>query len=389
MSESDRRSQLLTPLFVLAMVGGGWYFFRNFEIEGLDQVSVYQKHAVDDQQFVSLGQAPSFAVLPGDAFSSFSSGVSGASSTLTPHSSGDQTRGGIFDTGSRAERGSSAIIGPNRRRDASRSARVPNLRVGSWALNGLGSGKLSNEEIRRNLVRVIRQFDMVALQQLSASERDLVPLLVDAVNAGPSDGEDRHYDFVIGKPSGPSGSREQLAFIFDSGRIRVDRSQTYTVADPDDRMTYDPLVGWFQAAEPRVDSAWTFSVANIRIDLGHAPDEVALLPSMLRAIRYDGRGEDDVVMVGLLQADDAYLIPDVMGDRVSAAVVKTATEVIGKHQTSNILVDVGPTTEYVGRGGALDFLRIYNLSLEAAQAVSSQLPVYAEFSATEGGVPTH
>ena len=190
----------------------------------------------------------------------------------------------------------------------------------------------------------------------------------------------------MGQPNGPVDAREQLAFVFDTDRIRVDRSQTYTVADPDHQMSYDPLVAWFRASEPAVDIAWTFSLANIRIDLSRAPAEVALLPSMLHAIRRDGRGEDDVVMAGLLQADDAYLLPDVMGDGVRAAVEKTATEIIGKHQTSNILVDVGPTNEFVGRGGVLDFLRAYNLSFEEAQSVSSQLPVYAEFTATEGGL---
>ena len=44
------------------------------------------------------------------------------------------------------------------------------------------------------------------------------------------------------------------------------------------------------------------------------------------------------------------------------------------------------TTEAIGRGGVVDFLRRENLSLAEAEKVSPYLPVYAEFSTREGGV---
>ena len=106
------------------------------------------------------------------------------------------------------------------------------------------------------------------------------------------------------------------------------------------------------------------------------------------AIRKDGRGEDDVVLAGLFQADDAYLIPTLGGEKIQAAVSSRPTDIFGKYQTSNILVDTRMTSEYVGRGGVLDYLRLYNLNNAQAESVSSQLPVFAEFSVIEGLHPT-
>tara|TARA_R110002049_G_scaffold46487_1_gene135152 strand:+ start:104962 stop:106107 length:1146 start_codon:yes stop_codon:yes gene_type:complete len=378
MSEYERRSPLATPLVVLALVGGGWFFFQTFQIEGLDQVSIYKKGQVDVQEFVSYGDAPTFAIEP--------VGQSQADGQVRA----SVTTGNVSDNPFRAAASSTLgsmaapVVGPDRR-DRARRRRVPNLRIGSWALDGFDNAKLADDATRRNIVRIVRQFDLVAIQQISSLQADVLPLLVDATNGNVAPGLPPRYDFILGEPIGPADARERLAFIFDTDRVRVDRSQTYVVADPENQMSYEPLVAWFQTSEADPSFAWTFSFVNVRIDLGRAPSEVALLPSMMHAIRRDGRGEDDVVVAGLLQADDAYLLPDVMGDDVRAAVRTDSTDLLGKHQTCNILVDIDSTSEFVGRGGVLDFLRVYNLTLEDAQKVSKHLPVYGEFTATEGG----
>ncbi len=52
---------------------------------------------------------------------------------------------------------------------------------------------------------------------------------------------------------------------------------------------------------------------------------------MLSAVRHDGRSEDDVLLVGLFQADDAYLLPTVgahKSRRRSAVCRRTFSDVI-------------------------------------------------------------
>lgn len=386
----DRRNPLSSTLVILAVIGSGWYFLQNFQVSGLDGVSIRKKGQVDETEFIgtefiSYGDQPAF-VSTDDTASLFVSNAAAPTLASIPsdnpfQSARQNTKSPVVVT---PVLEASSVRGPaypaKKRRE-----RFPNLRIGSWALDGFGNSKLADDDVRRTLVRVIRQFDIVALQQISAIERDVIPLLVDACNSASSRVGELRYDFVLGEPIGPSDAREQLAFIYDTDRIRIDRNQTYTVGDPSHQMTYDPLVVWCQASEPDRAFAWTFSLVNVRVDLGRAPTEVGILPSLFRSIRRDGRGEDDVVMAGLFQADDAYLLPSVMGTDVRAAVKNISTEIMGKHQTSNILCDIVPTNEFVGRGGALDFLRIYNLSLEEASAVSNQLPIFAEFSANEGG----
>lgn len=260
-----------------------------------------------------------------------------------------------------------------------RHGSFPNITVGSWSLDGFGPTKLANVDVRRYVAKIVRRFDVMAIQQVASIERDVVPRLVDEINRG-----ENRYDFVVGPSTGPAGRGEQLAFIYDTATIEVDRRGSYSVSDPDNRYLYDPLVAWFRAAAPPSSQAWTFSLVNVRIDLARAADEVQTLRTLIEAVAADGRGEDDVLVAGLLQADDAYLMPS-LGASTALAVRHRTTDIYDRYQTDNIVINTARTTEYLGRGGIFDFAREYSLGQNEAEAITSHLPVHAVFTAHEGG----
>ena len=396
-SESDRGHPYQVAAVVLLLVGGGWYFLRHYQIQGLDGIRVHPKLSSDVEvelaDYHSAGglSAPSFDGLgPGfdsPAFSDFSGNRSAGdpfagnrSMTSLPSAVAHGPTDNPFTLTRQNESPLSSSPSTSVAKSSQPSRRLANLKIASWALDGFGPTKLANPVARLNVVRIIHQFDIVALQQIAAIERDLVPRLIDELNQS-----GRRYEYVLGPSNGPEGRQEQLAFVFDTTRVRVDRSQTYTVADPKNEMSFDPLVAWFQTAQPSANQAWTFSVVNIRVDLSRAPSEVALLPTIARDVRSDGRGEDDVILAGLFQADDAYLVPTIVGDQVRAAVRSVPTDIFGRYQTSNLVMDTATCSEFIGRGGVVDFLRLYNMSLAEAEIVSSHMPVYGEFTVTEGG----
>lgn len=361
MSDPDRGNPIQVAVVVLLIVGGGWYFLRNYEIAGLDEVSVYPKGPAvpEEQSYVSYQGTPSADAGPERQLLAVADPADAANPFHAARQGGSVT--------------------PDAPRPRARA--LGNLRIASWALDGFGPTKLANATAARNLAGVVRKFDIVAIQQVASIERDLIPRLVDIINEGQN-----RYDYVMGQPVGPRDRPEQMAFIFDKTTVLVDRRHTYTLDDPEEQLSFEPLVAWFRAASPPVGQAWTFSLVNVRIDLARAPDEVAVLPQILSTIRRDGRGEDDVILLGLFQADDAYLLPIVGDQAFKAAVRSRPTDVFGRYQTSNLLIDATATSEYLGRGGAYDFAQVLGLNLAQAETVTSQLPVYAEFSAVEGGL---
>ena len=391
MDDHPRRSPVPTFLTVLVLVGGAYYFFTHYEIRGLSGVSVESKNATASVNQSSIGSVNVSS--PGETMF-----VSTNAGSPTTTASGNQSLGPASPSNSQAVERNDSVLGnllgvTNQAGSGSGGAlsgddahrfpvprRIKNVRVGSWALSGFGPSKMASDVARRNIVRVARQFDILALQQISSRERDIVPRLVDEMN---EDG--RHFDFVLGEQSSDLQNPEHLAVIFDVDRVRVDRTATYTIADPTNALMYDPLVTWFRVAEPAQSNAWTFTLVNVHVELTRAKAEVAVLPTVFASVRNDGRGEDDVVMAGLFQADDRYLIPSIMGQEMVAAVRSMPTDIFGRHQTSNVIVQRGQTSEFLGRGGVVNILRQYNLSKSEAESVSPHLPIFADFTPVEGG----
>jgi endonuclease/exonuclease/phosphatase family metal-dependent hydrolase len=245
------------------------------------------------------------------------------------------------------------------------------IRVASFNIQVFGRTKIGKPTVMDVLTRIVRQFDVVAIQEIRSRDDDILPRFVDMLNGG-----ERHFDFVIGPRLGRTDSTEQYAFIFDTQTLEVDRNQLYTLNDPDDVLHREPFVAWFRARGAPVDMAFTFSLVNIHTDPDEVEREIDALDDVIHAVRNDGRQEDDVILLGDFNADDRHF-----GQLGRVANILSA----GTHQYDNIVFDRLATGEFTGRAGVFDFLRTFDLSLDAAQDVSDHLPVWAEFSVLEGG----
>jgi endonuclease/exonuclease/phosphatase family metal-dependent hydrolase len=197
----------------------------------------------------------------------------------------------------------------------------------------------------------------------------------------------RDYDYVIGPRLGRADNKEQYAFVFDRASIEVDRSQLYTIDDPDDLMHREPLVGWFRVRGPSQDQAFTFTLVNVHTDPDETDQELNVLDDVFRVVRADGRGEDDVILLGDLNVDDRHLGQLGQVADITWVVAGMPTNTRGTMQYDNILFSQAATVEFTGRGGVFDFMRQYNLSMDEALEVSDHLPVWAEFNIYEGGKP--
>jgi deoxyribonuclease-1-like protein len=255
------------------------------------------------------------------------------------------------------------------------------IRIASFNLTDFDSVKRERLVVRETLLRILPLFDLIAVQQIRSPQDNVLPELVATLNA-----TGRRFDFLIGPRVGRGEPREQFAFIFDTDRIETDRYQLYTVDDPEDLLQFEPLVGWFRAKTGKPESAFTFTLACLRLSPDFAQSEFPLLPELARAIARDGRGEDDVLLAGDFGMSAAQ-VQHLPGSGLRAVLDGVATDTRGTRALDNILYFPAATTEFTGRSGAVDFLRQWNLGLEQALEVSAHLPVWAEFLATEGGRP--
>ena len=153
------------------------------------------------------------------------------------------------------------------------------VRIASFNVHALGPTKLAKPHVSETLIRILRQYDVVALQSIQSSRDDILPILTERLNQS-----GRRYDYLIGPRVGNQESREQFAFVFDTNRIETDRFQLYTIEDPENLVIYDPLVAWFRCKEPPPERAFTFSIVNVHLVATELNDERQLLPSIIQAV---------------------------------------------------------------------------------------------------------
>jgi deoxyribonuclease-1-like protein len=256
------------------------------------------------------------------------------------------------------------------------------IKVATFNIQVFGRTKSSKPHVMDLLSRVIREFDVVAIQEIRSRDDDIIPNFVDKINES-----GRHYDFVIGQREGRTASKEQYAYIFDRETIEVDRSSVYSVQDPSKLLHRPPLVSLFRVRGPEPDEAFTFSLVNVHIDPDEVGHEMGYMDDIFRRVRSDGREEDDVLLVGDFNAGDKQLESLATKAGMNWVLRDHPSNVKGTKQYDNIVFHQMSTTEFSGRGGIFDFLRKYDLTTEQAEEVSDHFPVWAEFSVYEGGQP--
>jgi deoxyribonuclease-1-like protein len=256
------------------------------------------------------------------------------------------------------------------------------IRIATFNIQVFGESKLNDPEAMQVIVAILRNFDLIAIQEVRSVSQDVLPQLMALLNA-----DGHRYDYALGPRLGRTNSKEQYAFVFDTATIEMDRYKLYTVDDPDDLLHREPLVGWFRARGPAPEEAFTFSLATVHTDPDEVDQELDVLDDVFFRVRDDPqRGEDDAIMLGDFNAKATNLrqLGQIRG-LVRVVSGETPTNTLHNAQYDNILFQETATTEFTGRGGVFDFLRQYNLTLQQAERVSDHMPVWAEFSVFEGG----
>jgi endonuclease/exonuclease/phosphatase family metal-dependent hydrolase len=252
------------------------------------------------------------------------------------------------------------------------------IRIGSFNIQAFGEQKIGDPVVVDYLAQIAREFDVLAIQELRGQDDAVLVRFLDRVNS-----TGRKFAAIASPPIGRNRYFERYAFLFDQEKLTLDDSHSYTVQDPDDLFHREPFVGWFRTAGIEPERAFTFSLVNVHLDSRQPHREVAFFSQLFRAIRADGRGEDDVIIAGDFNADPSQLQQLRERSGLICLIDGTPTNVRCTQGYDNLLIHPLATAEFNGRSGVFDFLKVYNLTIEQAASISDHLPVWAEFSTAE------
>jgi len=248
------------------------------------------------------------------------------------------------------------------------------IRIASFNIQVLGQSKIRKPEVMDILARVVRRFDIVAVQELRSKADDVIPRFLELINA-----EGGHYRSIVGPRLGRTSSKEQYVYLYDASRIEVIEGSVYTVEDPADLMHREPLVASFRVRGPESQQAFTFKLVNIHTDPDETDQELDALGDVFARVQRDPDGEDDVILLGDLNVSYKKLGKLGRLPGIAWVIHGQPTNTRGSKSYDNLVYDQRRTIEITGRGGVVDLMAEFGLTQTQALRVSDHLPVWAEF----------
>lgn len=256
------------------------------------------------------------------------------------------------------------------------------FRLCVWDVTPLDRYKVGDPGIRQAIAAVIRQFDMTVLQGVDLQDRTVMTAVMDSVK---NDSDFWTY-ITVPEPLRLSLTRGPV-IIFDLTALEVDLSTLQIIEVVHRRFRIPPLTVAFRARGAPPERAFTFSLLAVHVDPFAATEELAYLGDVFRAVRDDGRGEDDLLMVGSFAVPEQELLVAMRTPDAACVNLGLPTSVTGLSPPVNIGYDARATIEYTGRHGVIDLMRQFRLTAAQVQQIAPHMPVWAEFSVYEGGAP--
>lgn len=252
--------------------------------------------------------------------------------------------------------------------------------IGSFNMQRLGPSKLGNPWVMEKFAAIVQQFDVIALQEITSKNDPAVQILVDRVNAAGN-----RYAYTISPSIGRSNYTEQYAYIYDTQKIRSGNEFSYVVQDQADLLHREPFVGRFQAISNSAPP-FQFTLVNMHTDPDEIGDELDVLADVYNAVRKYEYPEDDVMLLGDLNAPPSKMQKLGQIPAVVPLIVNLPTNTRKSRTLDNILVDSQTTREFTGRAGTIDLEEMFSVDQKKALEISDHLPVWAEFSIAERAV---
>ena len=226
------------------------------------------------------------------------------------------------------------------------------------------------------LSKTIRNFDIVAVQEIRDASQTALPALKNSVNdmAGPK------YDFVVSDRLGRTTSKEQYAYFFNTQTMQQ-IGNPYTYPDSNDLFQREPYVSEFKARNGNFD----FILITIHTDPDTATQEINDLPGVVENAKGRYQGEGDFIILGDLNSDCDYFNEN-SGSPLRSSdylwIINNSIDTTTKATVctyDRIILTSQAKTDFTGNSGVFRFDNAYNLTYNMTISVSDHYPVYAEF----------
>lgn len=254
------------------------------------------------------------------------------------------------------------------------------IKIATFNIQIFGISKREKPEVMDVLKKIVRNFDVVAIQEVRDSSETTVDYFLDQINSMPGS----KYDVVEGPRVGRTSSKEQYAFYYQQSKISYTLNSSYTYEDNGDLFEREPFIARFSSG------GFDFVLINIHTKPEDAFNEINALKYVINDARLNFPDEGDFIVLGdfnadcdyfseqadlsLLEDDEFYWVISDNADTTTKSTVCTYDRMVfNKAETSY---------DYTSEWGVFNFGQVYNLNQTFVEDISDHYPIWATFYTT-------
>ena len=251
------------------------------------------------------------------------------------------------------------------------------IKVGAFNIQVFGRTKREKTEVMNILAQIVREFDVVLIQEIRDSSETTAPIFLETINSIPGP----EYAFIRSERLGRTISKEAYAYFYNTDSVQYLSGSAFVFDDVDDVFEREPYIASFVSGE------FDFTLIGIHTKPDDAYHEIGNLTIVFDIVMGLG-DEKDVIALGDFNADGSYFDEESMDNPLMASeyvwVVGNDFDTMTKTDWTYdrmVMTDYTFSGEYIADStGVYYFDQMFGLNQSFTEEVSDHFPVYAEFS---------
>lgn len=249
------------------------------------------------------------------------------------------------------------------------------ITIASWNLKNIGPSKLNDPERIDVIVDILKNYDIIAIQEVKDITLQLPQQLIDKMNMDGS-----NYNVVASDRVGRNVF-EQYLFVYDDDKIdAIPGTEGYGI-EPNDEFEREPYYAMFRAGN------FDFYLFTIHTKPSAVATEIPALRTAYIDLQNNTPDEDDIILLGDFNGKapgvtaGSYITIDAIAQIPNIIfTINEETNTRGGRAYDNIIFQGNYTTEYSGSSGVSTFWLPYGLDEDQGFAISDHKLVWAVFN---------
>ena len=173
-------------------------------------------------------------------------------------------------------------------------------KIAAFNIQVFGRAKRQKEDVMAVLTKIVREFDIVLVQEIRDSSEQTAPYFLQRIN----EMEGPKYNYIRSERLGRTTSKEAYAYFYNSETIEFIQGSDYIYNDVNDVFEREPYVASFKSGN------FDFTLVGVHTKPDDAYYEISNLTLVVSSIQEVRPNEKDIIVMGDLNADGTYFDED-------------------------------------------------------------------------------